>query len=617
MDQKIIIQNIIFPSVETCFDSSLYFRAKSKKAYEFSVLGKKGYITIKKNETLKFDTYMNSIEVEKLMKYTNITNIHLSLKLTGKINLFFCYKEVYNDEIIDKTVLACTLKSDGESEVNLELPIVKKQLCYIKIVPLSNSAMLKGGKFYTKIEVDKINDVKMALTICTYKREAFIQKNCDILNNSVFSDPNYLDKIKLNIIDNAEYLDKNKYENDKIKIIPNINSGGAGGFTRGMIEAIKDRGNTSHILLMDDDVVISPESLKRTINILRLIKDEFKDSTIGGSMLRLDFQTKLIESGAIWNAGLIESLKKGIDLSKSKEVLRNSIDEHIEYNAWWYCCMPLSYINDKNLPLPIFIRGDDVEYGLRNKKKVLTFNGICVWHEPFENKYSSWVNYYITRNECIVNSVHYPKHSWTHVLKLLFRRITRDVVYYRYKDAYLVMKGMYDYLKGIDFLLNSDAESLHKSLMADGYKMVNIDDTKCQFNQEELYNTINENEHSFRRIIRMMTMNGYLLKCRKTFSIERGRNEYINKIVPLTMPKVINFYRIKKVFFYDKASKKGFYVIRQNKEMILIYLKFLELCFKYMIRHKKVIKEYRQRVEEVTNLVFWEKYLKIGDRTNG
>lgn len=34
------------------------------------------------------------------------------------------------------------------------------------------------------------------------------------------------------------------------------------------------------------------------------------------------------------------------------------------------------------------IRGDDIEYGLRNCKRLVTLNGICVWHEPFESKYS-------------------------------------------------------------------------------------------------------------------------------------------------------------------------------------------------------------------------------------
>ncbi len=67
---------------------------------------------------------------------------------------------------------------------------------------------------------------------------------------------------------------------------------------------------------------------------------------------------------------------------------------------------PMKIVTPENLPMPIFIRGDDLEYGLRNMKTLILMNGICVWHEPFENKYSSFLEYYIMRNQLIDNSFH-------------------------------------------------------------------------------------------------------------------------------------------------------------------------------------------------------------------
>lgn len=43
-----------------------------------------------------------------------------------------------------------------------------------------------------------------------------------------------------------------------------------------------------HALLMDDDIVIEPEALVKTYQILTLLKDEYEDAFIGGAMLRLD-----------------------------------------------------------------------------------------------------------------------------------------------------------------------------------------------------------------------------------------------------------------------------------------------------------------------------------------
>lgn len=46
--------------------------------------------------------------------------------------------------------------------------------------------------------------------------------------------------------------------------------------------------------------------------------------------------------------------------------------------------MPMNLIDSKNLPIPFFIRGDDMEYCLRNMKDLILMNGVCVWHETFE-----------------------------------------------------------------------------------------------------------------------------------------------------------------------------------------------------------------------------------------
>lgn len=59
----------------------------------------------------------------------------------------------------------------------------------------------------------------------------------------------------------------------------------------------------THVLLMDDDIVIEPEALVKTYTLLTLLKDTYIDTFIGGAMLRLDRQYIQVESGAVWDAG--------------------------------------------------------------------------------------------------------------------------------------------------------------------------------------------------------------------------------------------------------------------------------------------------------------------------
>ena len=83
------------------------------------------------------------------------------------------------------------------------------------------------------------------------------------------------------ISDNAKTLDPEKIIGDTpyIQINPNRNVGGVGGFTRGIIEAMKMQSSKdiSHVLLMDDDAVIQPHSLEVNYVFLSLLKEEYKD----------------------------------------------------------------------------------------------------------------------------------------------------------------------------------------------------------------------------------------------------------------------------------------------------------------------------------------------------
>lgn len=143
---------------------------------------------------------------------------------------------------------------------------------------------------YYELEIDgDLNDVELVLSTTTFKKEAFIERNIGLVKEQIVesADP-IAEHFHMYVMDNGRTLDAEKLTSDRITVIPNDNVGGAGGFTRGMITAMEQDPKATNILLMDDDVAVSPESIKRTYNLLRILKEEHREDMISGAMLNYE-----------------------------------------------------------------------------------------------------------------------------------------------------------------------------------------------------------------------------------------------------------------------------------------------------------------------------------------
>ena len=403
------LQSLLFPQTGICTEEEMYFRREGEGEIDFT--WEKKATDMHRNSTLTFDTYFNGCSAEKWFKYTKVKRISISLRVRGFFRIILMRKEKNLDSITTKYLLEQSFGREDEEGV-YTFPFESESnngvFCF-QVTCLSETGTLLDGWYEGEVAPEDVRPVKLALDICTFKREVFVIKNVKELYECFLNNPEsgMKDSIEIFISDNAKTLDpKEVLLCDKVHVFPNKNTGGAGGFTRGMIEIMKcrEQRKITHVLVMDDDIIINPDSIYRTFVILSLLKDEYKDAFVGGAMLRLDTQNIQTENGARWNKGYLISHKSGLDLSEVEACLYNEFEEKTEYNAWWYCAFPADIVTEKNLPLPIFIRGDDVEYGLRNLKNLILMNGICVWHEPFENKYSSSMYYYIFRNSGIIDS---------------------------------------------------------------------------------------------------------------------------------------------------------------------------------------------------------------------
>ncbi len=601
-----ILQRILFPKVGVCTVEELYYRAtkdSKKEMFDINYI-EENIIFNKRKSTLIFDTYFNSFSIEKWIKYTKLQEVYIKFTLKGKFKITLINKEKIHHDVFEKELKEVIFNSKDTDTICMKFDSFDNKGIYaFKIEALEEKSIFYGAEYFTEVDESELKDVNIAIDICTFRREKFIERNLKILSENLLNNPKSIlyNHLKVYIADNGKTLDIEKLQKNNINIYPNKNVGGAGGFTRALIEILKDkdRYNITHTLIMDDDIMIEPASIEKTYTFLRLRKEEYNELFIGGSMLRLDKQYIQIENGAAWYAGNIDSLKNGLDLRECDAVIYNETEEYTEYNAWWYCCIPMSIVNENNLPLPIFIRGDDLEYGLRNIKNVVNLNGVCVWHEPFENKYTSFLHYYILRNMLIDNSIHVNGYSKWSFLKLLFKRITREMSYYRYDNVDLMYKAVEDFYLGIDWLKEKDGEVLHKEIMNMGYKSIPVEDLDIPFSYPIYEQSLSLHEGKIHRFIRFLTFNGYILPTKG------------NGIASMALARPNNFYRKRRVLNYDITSNRGFITKINRWKVISNYLKFINISFKTMFKFNKIKTEYKNRFREISNIEFWHKYLDI------
>lgn len=594
-----VLQEILMPKSGVCTDEEMYFHFD--EGVQLIIDEDKSFLKMDEQSIAYADTYFNSLSIEKWMKYTKVSDVKIRLFVKGHVSVSICNVQQINDKYVRKVLEKRTVNFDDEDEVEFQFENVTKGLLYFQIEAVEDDVEFHGGYYFSEIPQEQIDDINLGIVICTFKREKYVLHNIELFKKYILDNEKspLFGKMKLFISDNGKTLDIEKIASDNIHIVQNKNAGGAGGFTRGLIEILKSKGNTTHALLMDDDIVVDTSSIIKTATILSVLKDEYKDAFIGGAMLRSDQQNIQVESGASWNAGRLNSLKGGLDLRRWEDCLFNEIEEYTEFNAWWYCCFPMNVVNENNLPLPIFIRGDDLEYGLRNMKTLILMNGICVWHEPFENKYSSFLEYYIIRNRMIDNACHFPGWGSKDLILELWREYFREGYLYRYKNVDLYMRGVKDFLKGIDWLERQDGELLHKEIMTAGYKAMGLTETGIHFDYAQYENGLKGKIKRLHQPIRKLTLNGYLLPAKHI------------RIVPMANPNPKYVWRSKEILFYDPVEKKGFVTKKSFGTFIKQGFQIAALCIQVIFTYKRRKEEYRLRINEIRCMDFWLKYLDM------
>ncbi len=594
---------------------------------------------------IDFLTYFNALSSRKWRQYASIHEVTLEMELVGDacdvILLGIPEGQIQPKDAPAPTVLpsssavkevvvphqlALPHRFQGSADfekVLLDVSTDGMDLIGFALVTKGATA-IRNASWKAAVDPEDINHVSIAIATTTFKNEDYIIPNIKMFHEGVLASGEPAAKgFQMLVVDNGQTLDVEALSEDGVSIFPNPNEGGSAGFARGMLEALKAEDDFTHVLLMDDDVRIFPESLIRTYNLLSLAKGSYKDAFINGAMLEMERPNKQFEDVSSVNAdGRYLRLKGNLYMDVLEDAVANeviSVEVPNAYGAWWYSCIPMSAIRENGLPLPIFVRCDDVEYGIRCNPTYMTMNGICVWHTAFTHKFRAPVDcYQYVRNFMILNALHDVCSQ-----NVFLARATRTIQLYlramAYETADLYVSGLEDYLKGPEWLADPSGEAIFKANNAMAEKLIPLEEAIAKASEEhpELADELSSFEVDS-NILRADQKANMALTLFRTLPYDHHR-------LPVALIRhkpATAYYGGYTVFSpeqaatdvliaLDREGENAHVRIMDRDEWQSIHKRWRDAMADYRARGKEVAKAYRDALPDLTSKEYWRDHLGL------
>ena len=223
------------------------------------------------------------------------------------------------------------------------------------------------------------------------------------------------------VVQRADYAAVAESLGDRLRVIEQPNLGGSGGFSRAMSEAVSAR----RLRLRP------PARRRRRLRARghpprRRARPTSPSSRIlvGGQMFSLYDRSVMHAYGETigtwrWFWGPAPATVHGHDFARkslrSTTWLHRRVD--VDYNGWWMCLIPTHVIHEIGLSLPMFIKWDDAEFGLRAREAgypTVTMPGVAVWHVPWTEKDDTldWQAYFHERNRLDLRPAALALRAW-------------------------------------------------------------------------------------------------------------------------------------------------------------------------------------------------------------
>jgi GT2 family glycosyltransferase len=393
--------------------------------------------------SLATNPYYNVFNLGKWRRSAGDIPLHLRLVGNGRFLISIrlasqgrSEQQLYNEEVTLDGGLTLPVPAEAEPRATA--------VVYFKLTALEDGRL---DDFAWATTAQPVRTPELMLSVTTFRREAAVADSArrfrEFLSGSELSD-----HVRMLIVDNGRSVDVR--DGDGVTVIGNENLGGAGGFTRGLLEA--QRTGATHCLFMDDDASIQMEAITRTWWFLAYARDP--RTAVAGAVVDGLHRWRMGENGATFELGC-HALYGGTDLRDYHQVFDMEFETTPAapddfYGGWWFFAFPVAQV--EHLPFPFFVRGDDVSFSLVNDFDIVTLPGVASMQESFVDK-ASPLTWYLDFRSHLVHHLSLPKkqRSWKQLQKMVASFYLRTVLRYHYDSLSAVNLALEDVLRGPEF----------------------------------------------------------------------------------------------------------------------------------------------------------------------
>ncbi len=411
---------------------------------------------------LSLATYFNAFPASYWRRWSVLEAVVLKLTVAGT-----CRVDVYRSKADGESMHITGAMHEGAGEQTMEFkldlgPFIDGGWYWFDVTTEDPTTLRDAAWYASQAPAE---EPRLSVGICTYNRPVdAIAALTALVEDATVRDALHLvvvaDQGSNHVRETANYPVVAEALGDRLRIVEQPNLGGSGGFARTMHEAFTNSGATHHVLL-DDDIQLEPDSILRARAFAAYSRQPV---LVGGQMLALQDRSVLHTMGEIvdrsnffWrNAPNTEYFHDFGERS-----LRESKDLHrridVDYNGWWMCLIPRTVFEQIGMPLPVFIKWDDAEYGLRAFAAgfpTVSLPGTAIWHLSWGDKddASDWQAYFHIRNRLIAAALHSPHKHGGKLFREMLKADLRFLINLQYSTVELHHMAYRDFLAGPDAL---------------------------------------------------------------------------------------------------------------------------------------------------------------------
>jgi galactofuranosylgalactofuranosylrhamnosyl-N-acetylglucosaminyl-diphospho-decaprenol beta-1,5/1,6-galactofuranosyltransferase len=425
----------------------------------FGRITNEGHAVAEAGRRLSFGAYFNAFPASYWRRWTDIGTVRLRARLRGQGN-FIIYRSTSKGHVMRAD--SVHIDSDEAHEIEFDLtlkPFIDGGWYWFDVEAEDRELVLEAATWSVPTERQRMGRISIGIT--TFNRPDFcaaqlvnLARSPEVLD--ILDEVIVVDQGNQKVRDDAAYEAAAAVLGDKLRIIDQDNLGGSGGFSRAMHEA-SSQGRSDYVLLLDDDVVCEMDGILRAVTFADLCRTP---TLVGGHMFSLYDRSVLHAYGETlerytWFWGPAPGTVHGQDFSRRSlrrtQWLHRRVD--VDYNGWWMCLIPTQTIREVGLSLPMFIKWDDAEFGLRagnHGYPTVTLPGSAVWHVPWTEKDDTldWQAYFHERNRLVSCLLHSPYERGGRMVMESWENHSMRMVAMQYSTGEIVLRALQDVLDG-------------------------------------------------------------------------------------------------------------------------------------------------------------------------